>query len=419
MKNIICLTSTPVKKVFGTLLKDLSTGKNIIFATDAYGDFRFTTEITEKKLSSIEIFQRAMKSLDEQTRRTRKSAEVFTPAWLCNKMNNFADCEWFGNKDVFNSETGKGWSTKKTTVHFPENKSWKDYVLLRILEITCGEAPFLVSRYDAATGKLIPTENRIGVLDRKLRVIGENTKTQQEWNKWVYRAFESVYGYEYQGDSLLIARINLIETFCEYTRTRWKTEPSDASLRRIADIISKNIWQMDGLCGIVPNPDAVYLENDGKDEPFLLSDDTDFWGKDIAAAYSIPPDAVDCEIYDWKEKRKLKYKDLKIGGNSMKFDFIIGNPPFQEEKKDPSDPPIYHLFMDEAYKIADKVELVTPARFLFNAGKTPKAWNKKMLEDKHLKVLYYTPSSAEVFTNTDIRGGQQSHIVIKPRNFLR
>ena len=103
----------------------------------------------------------------------------------------------------------------------------------------------------------------------------------------------------------------------------------------------------------------------------------------------------------------------------MKFDFIIGNPPFQEEKKDTSDPPIYHLFMDEAYKIADKVELVTPARFLFNAGKTPKAWNKKMLEDKHLKVLYYTPSSAEVFTNTDIRGGQQSHIVIKPRNFLR
>lgn len=409
MKNLINTTSPPVKKVFGRLLKDFSTGKNIIFATDAYGDFRFTTEITEKALSSIEIFQRAMKSLDEQTRRTRKRAEVFTPAWLCNKMNNFADSEWFENKDVFNSETGKCWSTKKTTVRFQKNKSWKDYALLRILEITCGEAPFLVSRYDAATGELIPTENRIGLLDRKIRVIGENTKTQQEWNKWVYRAFESVYGYEYQGDSLLIARINLLETFCEYTRARWNTEPSDTSLQRIADIISKNIWQMDGLCGIVPNPDAVYIENDGKDEPFLLSDDMDFWGEDIAAEFNIPPDAMDCKIYDWKEKRELKYKDLKIGGNSMKFDFIIGNPPFQEEKKDTSDPPIYHLFMDEAYKIADKVELVTPARFLFNAGKTPKAWNKKMLEDKHLKVLYYTPRSTDVFTNTDIRGGN-NHI---------
>ena len=91
----------------------------------------------------------------------------------------------------------------------------------------------------------------------------------------------------------------------------------------------------------------------------------------------------------------------------MKFDFIIGNPPYQEETDSDSTrmPPIYNLFMDAAYDIADKVELITPARFLFDAGYTPKTWNKKMLNDEHFKILYYEPKSSEIFPNTDIKGG--------------
>lgn len=91
----------------------------------------------------------------------------------------------------------------------------------------------------------------------------------------------------------------------------------------------------------------------------------------------------------------------------MKFDFIIGNPPYQEETESDSTRmlPIYNSFMDECYTISDRVELVTPARFLFNAGQTPKKWNEKMLHDKHLKVLYYEPNAAIVFPNTDIKGG--------------
>ena len=75
----------------------------------------------------------------------------------------------------------------------------------------------------------------------------------------------------------------------------------------------------------------------------------------------------------------------------MKFFAAIGNPPYNVEaqKTSTSDDPIYHVFMDEAYKVADKVELITPARFLANAGKTPVSWNKKMLADEHLKVLFY------------------------------
>ena len=89
----------------------------------------------------------------------------------------------------------------------------------------------------------------------------------------------------------------------------------------------------------------------------------------------------------------------------FKFDVVIGNPPYQEEAKDTSDNPIYHLFMDEAFKIAERVSFITPARFLFNAGKTPKAWNQKTLNDKHFKVEYYEQDSSKVFANTNIIGG--------------
>ena len=109
-------------------------------------------------------------------------------------------------------------------------------------------------------------------------------------------------------------------------------------------------------------------------------------------------------------RQNLKKQDLteqfkKGEPLNMKFDVVIGNPPYQEETKDTSDKPIYNYFMSEAYKFADKVCFITPARFLFNAGKTPKKWNAKMLNDEHLKVAYYEQDSSNVFPNTDIKGG--------------
>ena len=93
----------------------------------------------------------------------------------------------------------------------------------------------------------------------------------------------------------------------------------------------------------------------------------------------------------------------------MKFDFCIGNPPYQEDVADSENktfkPPIYDKFMDATFEIADKVELIHPARFLFNAGQTPKAWNEKMLSDPHFKVIQYEPDGSKVFPNTEIKGG--------------
>lgn len=93
----------------------------------------------------------------------------------------------------------------------------------------------------------------------------------------------------------------------------------------------------------------------------------------------------------------------------MKFDYCIGNPPYQKNMQNTSDVPVYNDFMDVAYTIADKVELITPARFLFDAGKTPKNWNHKMLNDEHFKVMNYEISSKNVFANTDIKGGIAIH----------
>lgn len=111
---------------------------------------------------------------------------------------------------------------------------------------------------------------------------------------------------------------------------------------------------------------------------------------------------VDFTTYDLiKENNEEKINRLK----DMKFDVIVGNPPYHITTERTSDAPIYHLFMDIAYDLCNKVSFITPARFLFDAGKTPTEWNKKMLSDIHLKVVLYNPKSSDVFPNVDIKGG--------------
>lgn len=92
------------------------------------------------------------------------------------------------------------------------------------------------------------------------------------------------------------------------------------------------------------------------------------------------------------------------------FDFCIGNPPYNDDFGKSGEngnfgTPVYHTFIDAADEVAEKVELIHPARFLFNAGSTPKAWNLKMLADPHFKVLHYEEDAKKIFPSTDIKGG--------------
>lgn len=316
---LINFDSMEVKATIKKLLQDKSTKKNIIWATDTYSDngvfFADNAQITEDLVSgaySRIIQPRVYKALEEQSSRTRKHAEVFTPSWICNLMNNYCDEEWFGREDVFNSQKDEKRTTKTEKVTFPEGKTWKDYVDSRRLEITCGEAPYLVSRYDTTTGDMISTEDRIGILDRKLRVINENATEDAEWLKWTVRAFQSVYGFEYQGDNVLVARINLLMTFVDYYRERFNSDPDVQILKQIANIISWNIWQMDGLKGTVPlgkpQEEVQQLSWFGDICDGISDSDTPLFGQTVSA-----DDGTECIIYDWRADRSIKYSDLKKG----------------------------------------------------------------------------------------------------------
>ena len=254
-------------ELLATLLKDHTMSRkkgmdwNIFWATSDYehlGEgFGYADQIMPENIIGKygKVVQpRTCKDRRTQVSRSRDKAEVFTPSWICNAQNNLIDNTWFERKSVFNTENDDHtWTVNTDRITFPEGKTWKDYVRDTRLEITCGEAPYLASRYDTVTGEFIPIERRIGLIDRKLRVVSENCDSTTDWLEAAQEAYKSTYGYEWQGDSLLIARETLLYTFIEYYRLKFGKDPLDRSIKSIAYIISWNLWQMDGLRCVVPD----------------------------------------------------------------------------------------------------------------------------------------------------------------------
>ena len=313
MDKLIDMSIYPVSKNLKALLKDKTTKKNIIFATSVYSSQGTPIKETEqmtveilKGFAQCEIQPRVLKNKEQQQERTRAKAEVFTPSWICNKMNNHCDEEWFGRKDVFNTEQGHEWQLNTEKIEFDTEDDWKKYVDSKRLEITCGEAPYIVSRYDAATGESIEIKRRIGILDRKLRVVNENTDNETEWFKWVLRAYQSVYGYEFQGDNLLIARINLLITLVDYMQDRWNRVPTEAELRKVVNVIVWNFWQMDGITGMIP-----FGKNKEEYHQFSLFDFV--VADELDSQDTEEPEEVYCRIYDWRSDKSLTYKSMKEG----------------------------------------------------------------------------------------------------------
>lgn len=305
--------------VLGILLRDQTTKKNIFWGTDNYehlGDsYRFNSEILPDLITGEKdnvIMPRVQKEKILQLSRSKKMAEVFTPSWICNAQNNLVDNSWFGKEGVFNKEIllkngTKSWEITKEKIVFPKGKTWQDYVRDTRLEITCGEAPYLVSIYDTTTGEFIEIENRIGILDRKLRVVNENLDSTDEWLKAVENAFKSTYGFEWQGDSLLLAREALLITFIENFTHKFQTEPTLETIKNIARIISWNIWQMDGLKGVIPNS--------CKDEIVEIRDffetKTEIKKCKGCETQNIKQhNGIFCNIMDWEIQKPIKFISL-------------------------------------------------------------------------------------------------------------
>ena len=298
------------EELLSILLFDRTTQHNIIWATSDYeeygneyqANFPITIQSITGKNRNI-IQPRICKKISNQNNRTKSKAEVFTPSWVCNEQNNLIDVDWFGREGVFNIQKHKNWVVNTDRIHFCDKmgKRWTDYIDAKRLEISCGEAPYLVSRYDTVSGEFIPIERRIGLLDRKLRVASENTDTYEDWIKWSKRAFESIYGFEFQGDNLLLARENLLYTFIDFYKDKFHKKPSIDELEPIAYIISWNLWQMDGLNNTVP-----YTNNIKKYQQLSIFDS-------VSNSATKP---CYCKIRDWRANKTITFASLRenIGG---------------------------------------------------------------------------------------------------------
>jgi len=228
-------------KLLDTLLIDRTTKKNILWATDSYErygkDYSPKKHIKPEFITGINgrlIQPRAAKNLTEQRQRTKEKAEVFTPLKIVDQINSEVD--YLSNNGLL------------------DETNWQEYVRHIILEITCGEAPFIVSRYNptAHTKKLIKLENRVGILDRKLRVVSKYCDKKEDWLIWAREAYKACYGYEWQGDNVLIARENMLYTLIDYYKAKFGRRPSLSIQEDFAGIISWNIFQMDGLKYVIP-----------------------------------------------------------------------------------------------------------------------------------------------------------------------
>lgn len=212
--------------------------KNIIWANDHYIKYGYnayapTAEMKRELVTGIMsniIVPRSLKTNSLKKERTKEKAEVFTPTWVVKRQNDEVD------KDFLNDDLA-------TYI----NRKW--------LEVTCGEGPYMTTRYDMDTGVIIPIEERVGFVDRKLSRINKEITDKVEWQQLAEVAYKSAYGFEWNGDSLLLARENLLYTYRDYYMDKWGDEPSVESLKKIAEIISYNVFQMDGLKYIIPLSD--------------------------------------------------------------------------------------------------------------------------------------------------------------------
>ncbi|CKA92065.1 Eco57I restriction-modification methylase domain-containing protein [Streptococcus pseudopneumoniae] len=357
------------------LLKDRTTKKNIVWATHSYNllgkGFSPSDSISPSKVTGnyANLIQpRSEKSKYEQKDRTKIRAEVFTPTWLVAKQNGYVEADL-------------------------EALDLEDYIQVRWLEITCGEAPYMVTRYDTVTGKEIPLSERVGFVDRKLQRISREVSDEVAFYKLIKEAYRASYGYEYQGDSLLLARENLLATFEDYYLAKTGNQPTLEQKKEIATIISYNVFQMDGL-----KKSSPYSAKQKQSQQLsLFADELEV--QEVEESKT--------QIKDWKKNKMIGFERLSSEESEMKFDVVIGNPPYQEEAQGTStkDMPIYHKFISESYKISKKASLITPARFLSNAGGTPKTWNQQMLNNQHVKVSFFEQKSGNVFPGTDIKGG--------------
>ncbi len=262
--------------------------------------------------------------------RTDARAEVATPFWVISAQNDLVDEDWHDGKKL------------------RAERKWQEYVQAKRLELACGEAPYLTSRYDALLKREIPLEQRVGIFDRKLQVVDENV-ADVEWEKWAFRALEAVFGVEIKVDKVARARENLVKTFVEYYQLRFAEEPSDEMIERAQKVVEENVIVLDVL----------------------------------------------------EEDQNVVFK--------QEFEAIVGNPPYHNigGAGGSNDAPIYQEFVYKMLELKPSyLSLVIPARW-FAGGRENLLgkFRKVMAREAGLKELVVYTEAKEVFPWVNLSGG--------------
>ena len=272
------LRNTP--ELLKILLRDRTTNKNIIWATSTYERYGKGYGAKDSiKLQSIMdenanfVKPRTGKRTYQQKERTKGRAEVFTPTWIVALQNQVIEQEF-------------------------QELPLEEYIAKTWLELTCGEAPYMVNRYDAVTGEGVPIKERVGFVDRKLQRINAEVVDEKTWLKMVDKAYQASYGYEFQGDSLLIARENLLYTFIDYYQEKFGKRPELKLQKNIATIISHNVFQMDGLQKTVPYTEVDFELN--------VVEQLDLFGESSQEEQlTLATPGIPVKIKNWQTKSEL------------------------------------------------------------------------------------------------------------------
>lgn len=341
----------------------------------------------------------ALKSKERKFNATRKNGEVFTPSWICSMQNMIAwNLLGIGVADFMDPDVSEELAMLAIDA--------------KVVEPFCGEAPYLAFLYDVVEGKSIHNKDKFGILDAKLRMAAtlarrcakgcEGKESDvAKWRELALQALKSVYAFDSKGDNVFLARRNLLRTLV-HADEDFTGAPTDPEfLMEALRIISRNVWQMEAV-GL-----AIPLQGLDHYNLGLLGASTQ---PNKAPGNWMRRSRSPIRITDWQKGTEIplnKICAMADKGKRRFFDLAVGNPPYQliNRGKGYGSNPVYHIFIDLARELAAKGTLIHPARFLFNAGKTPREWNERMLADPAFKIEKYWDKSKDVFPSVLIMGG--------------
>lgn len=223
--------------ILNILMNDRTTGRPLVFPSDLMENRK--TPLLEKE----ELLNRTQKN----GMPTEAEEQAAFQKW--DRELNRLDEEWFGRENPFSIQTDDGWSARKEKIHFDDPFHWKKYLNLQVYvpHLNCGEA----LTFSGAENE-VPFEERTGALDRTLRLLNENVRSESEWQKRAEAALARILGFEKDPRKLFRARLCILESCREAFENRFGHLPSLKNEKTLAIVIAANFFQTEDEQNTIP-----------------------------------------------------------------------------------------------------------------------------------------------------------------------